>query len=108
LSFSECIELIDEYDDQLDWFLPKYEMAIEENKIIEQLNLVDTLINSQLAISVKENQAIYYKWRRSKTARVNELKEEMKKQENETIFDRLKKQKSKKPETVFDRLKRAK
>jgi ABC-type sugar transport system ATPase subunit len=108
LSFSECLELIDEYGDQLDWFLPKYEMVIEKNKIIDQLNLADAMLHSRLAVSVKENQAIYYKWRRDKKTRIDELTESLKKQETETVFERLKKQKSRKTETVFERLKRIK
>ncbi len=78
--------------------------VLENNKskkvAIDKLNLVDALINFELA-KTKKGKSDYKIWRRKL---IEVLKQEVK--EHETIFDKLKNSKKKKKKnTVFDMLK---
>ena len=92
--------MVQEYGEELIWFIEEFILDIEKEKIIDELNKADLLGRIQ-GVGNKKGNILFAKWRREKISKLDEINDELN-YDKLTIFERL--IKSKKPKTIFDKL----
>ena len=95
-----AIKLVQEYGEELSWFIEEFILEIEKERIINQLSKADLLGVIQ-GVGHKKGNLLFTKWRREKISKLDEINDELN-YDKLTVFERL--VKSKKPKTIFDRL----
>ena len=97
-----AIVLVNEYSDDLYWASEKIVGELERQRIIrelEQFNLLSTVH----ALGTKQGKTQYYRWRRKKLAKLEDIEEMMVVSEL-NVFQRLQRQQKNRTRTVFDNL----
>ena len=102
ISVEGAIELVQGYENELDWFVPEAIASIEKSKILKKLDLANTLASVQGITQGKKGVVQFRKWRRKEVQRIESIEDNLKVKKL-SVFDRLILNK-KKLHTVFDTL----
>lgn len=95
----DSIYLVQDYIDDLDWFVPELLNKLKKVNIMNELNQ-SVLLGMIQGLQSKKGIMNFRKWRTEKMKELEELEIE-----NMSIFERLRKSKSMGTNTLFDKLK---
>lgn len=94
--------MIDVYEGDIGWFVDRFHRNMEIRSLTKEVELASTIAIATSAGNSKEANAAFSKWNMKKITQIEDLR----KQETETVFEKLKREKGRKTNTLFDRLKR--